>query len=276
LLQNGQVLVAGGSGSWAVLASAEIYDPSTGSFHLTGAMSTPRYRHTATLLKDGRVLIAGGNSGTDFLPSTEIYDPATGLFTTVGSMLQAREQHTATLLPNGQVLMTGGQCACGISDVTATAERFDPLTQTFAGTGNLLTQRAGHSAALLADGTVLVAAGSSNLPPQFLAVAGEIYDPAMGVFTSTGAMVNPRSQQTATLLANGKLFIVGGVGSQGSIGTGELYDPASGQFTAVPGSISRARDFAVSALLLSGDVLISGGFDGQIYTPTADLFAPGN
>ena len=85
-----------------------------------------------------------------------------------------------------------------------------------------------------------------------------------------------RSQQTATLLANGRVFIVGGVGSQGSIGTGELYDPASGQFTAVPGSMSRTREFAASALLLSGDVLITGGFDSQIFTPSADLFAPGN
>src|SRR5205807_5171833 len=109
-----------------------LYDSSTGAFHLTGGMSTPRYHHTATLLKDGRVLIAGGSSQTDILSSAEIYDPGTGFVSAVGSMSQARQEHTATLLPNGKVLMTGGHCLCGASQVTATAELFDPLTQTFA------------------------------------------------------------------------------------------------------------------------------------------------
>jgi hypothetical protein len=109
-----------------------------------------------------------------------------------------------------------------------------------------------------------------------LAVAGEIYDPATGLFNSAGTMVTPRSQQTATLLANGKVFIVGGTGNSGNIATGELYDSTSGQFTSDLSSMSRTREFAASALLPSGDVLITGGFDGQIYSPTADLFTPGN
>jgi hemolysin activation/secretion protein len=103
------------------------------------------------------------------------------------------------------------------------------------------------------------AAGSSNLPPQYLAAVGKIYDLAMDLFTSTGAMVTPRVQQTTTALANGKVLIVGGTGNLGNIATGEVYDSASGQFTAVSGSVSRTREFAASALLLSGDVLITGG-----------------
>jgi hypothetical protein len=71
-LADGTVLVAGGPGPGA---SAEIYDPATGTFSPTGSMATGRIYHTATGLADGTVLVAGGYGA---LASAEIYDPATG------------------------------------------------------------------------------------------------------------------------------------------------------------------------------------------------------
>jgi len=61
LLNNGQVLVAGGTDGGADLASAELYNPASGSWTFTGSMSSPRNAHTATLLASGEVLVAGGN-----------------------------------------------------------------------------------------------------------------------------------------------------------------------------------------------------------------------
>jgi hypothetical protein len=78
-LGDGTVLIAGGNqviayGAYIASASAEIYDPTTGTFSRTGDMTTGRFNHTATLLLDGTVLIAGGG-GVAFQGSAEIYKP---------------------------------------------------------------------------------------------------------------------------------------------------------------------------------------------------------
>ncbi|CAF4371848.1 unnamed protein product, partial [Rotaria magnacalcarata] len=76
VLSNGTVLVAGGIGS-TYLNSAELYDPSTGTWTSTGSMNFGRYGHTASVLANGKVLVAGG-IGSGYLNSSELYDPATG------------------------------------------------------------------------------------------------------------------------------------------------------------------------------------------------------
>jgi hypothetical protein len=106
LLPNGQVLVAGGyNGSY--LASAEFYNPASGTWTNGGSLNTTREFHTATLLANGKVLVAGGYNGS-YLAGAELYDPATGTWDATGSLNTLRDLHTSTLLPNGQVLVAGG------------------------------------------------------------------------------------------------------------------------------------------------------------------------
>ena len=80
LLANGKVLVAGGFGRGGTLASAELYDPASGTFTPTGSMTNAQSWHTATLLHNGKVLIAGGLIATPLvLPDpAELYDPDSG------------------------------------------------------------------------------------------------------------------------------------------------------------------------------------------------------
>jgi N-acetylneuraminic acid mutarotase len=110
LLPDGRLLVAGGlDASQRVFASAEVFDPSDGTWQSTGSMAKPRIFHTATLLPDGKVLVVGGfGGGFDALGSAEVYDPASGEWSQVGGMAVRRAFHTATLLPDGRVLVAGG------------------------------------------------------------------------------------------------------------------------------------------------------------------------
>ena len=108
---NGKVLVAGGEfGSSEQNASAELYDPTSGTWTVTGSLNTGRGFHTATLLPDAKVLVAGGQTGIPgvTLASAELYDPASGTWTVTGSLDTPRSIHTATLLPNGMVLGAAG------------------------------------------------------------------------------------------------------------------------------------------------------------------------
>jgi hypothetical protein len=107
-LDDGRVLVVGGSASRYAnlpLATAEIYDPASGAWSVTGSLNQARSRHAAALLADGRVLILGVQGGTR---QNWLYDPNSDSFTWAGSTAALRLESTATLLNNGQVLHAGG------------------------------------------------------------------------------------------------------------------------------------------------------------------------
>jgi Galactose oxidase, central domain len=229
LLPNGKVLVAGGSNNNGVnFASAELYDPATGTWTKTGSLTAGRTRHTATLLPNGKVLVAGGYDvfGNPFA-SAELYDPASGTWTETGSLATRRSLHTATLLPNGKVLVAGGYGLFGDHYLTS-AELYDPASGTWTATGSLNMARYNHTATLLPNGKVLVAGG---LAGGYLASA-ELYDVGLGFSSDWQPKIRRLKLGGKRLLLAGSLF-------QG-------VSQASGGNTQVHQAITRSCSYAAS------------------------------
>jgi len=276
LLYNGMVLIAGGADSSGnPLASAELYNPATGTFTPTGNLNTARSAHTATLLNNGLVLIAGGNNSGSALSSAELYNPATGTFTTTGSMITARWGHRATLLGSDSVLLTGGFPGGPGILFLSSAELYNPATGTFTAAGSMTTARGSHTQTLLVNGQLLIAGGySTTLQGSDLASA-ELYDPVAGTFTATGSMITARGNHTATLLNNGQVLIAGGglVGQAVYFASAELYDPTLGSFGST-GNMTTARVSPTATLLTNGQILVAGGSNGSGVVSTAEQYGP--
>jgi hypothetical protein len=185
-LQDGRVLVIGGSGPDGQLASAEVWDPTTERFRSAGSLATTRGGHTATLLSDGGVLVVGGSTTGDgatmsFVTGAELWDPSTGSFIPAGELVEPRAGHTATLLSDGRVLVVGG----------------------FIGSG--------YTSSLDDEGRSVVLDAPAGLVDGHLASA-EVWDSSSLSFGATGGMSQARTRHTATLLTDGRVAVVGGAG----------------------------------------------------------------
>ena len=262
-LPDGKVLVAGGyNAGGSILATAEVYDPASGTWSTTGSMASPRARHRATPLPDGKVLVSLGYGAG--LTTAEVYDPASGTWSTTDS-IASRVLHTATRLLDGKVLVSGG---LGHS----TAEVYDPASGTWSTTGPMVSSRFFHTATLLPDGKVLVSGGLG--PPDGGPIAtAEVYDPASGTWSTTASMTSTRFVHTATLLPNGQVLISGGDGYEGTLSTAELYDPTSGTWSRT-GAMASPRQHHTATLLPDGTVLVVGS-DGtaEEYDPTSGTWS---
>lgn len=233
-LPSGEVAVFGGvagSPGGNVLASTEIYRPTTGTWtvstgNLGRGMIYSRYGHTATVLSNGKVLITGGTDNSAIWDTAEIYDPLTDSFSpTPTAMTLPRAHHTATRIGNGNVVIAGGFAynvagnntggSSAFAVITDTIEVYDVPSGTFLNSSQKMTrEKMYHTATALPDGDIVFAGGyilpfnaafwcpttglADRYAPNLQQGVGEVAS-----LLPIGNMKTPRMNHTATLYTSG-------------------------------------------------------------------------
>jgi hypothetical protein len=133
LLANGNVLVASGynenitNSPDDTVITAELYNPTSGTWSRTGSLHYSRNSHTADLLPDGKVLVVAGETTSEVVGVCEVFDPATGGWSLSDALCPARVYHRTTMLNSGQLLVTGGALDLSVQNVMAAAVIFNSI-----------------------------------------------------------------------------------------------------------------------------------------------------
>ncbi len=312
---SGIILVSGGidgSSNTSISKTADLYNPSNGTFTQTGSMATARSGHTLTAIGNNMALAAGGydNSSdggmmTDTTTTAEIYTynstTGTGSFAATGPMITPRYGHTATLLKNGMVLIAGGisttntykpQTGTGFVNDTVlnVAELYNPSSSTFiAITAPMISGRSYHTATLLPNGSVLLAGGSSVIFGETPLASAEVFtlnpsNPAASTFTATANnMSQARDAGSAAYSsAIGGVLVAGGFADNtipGVDSSADLYNAQTNMFTST-GSMNYARYDGIAVVQVDGTVFIAGGYGPISVAPnigplnTAEVYNP--
>jgi N-acetylneuraminic acid mutarotase len=262
LLQNGQVLATGGFNNCdddfcSDTNTAELYNPTTGTWTQTGSMQGAREQHTATLLPSGRVLVVGGRNEGGFCcspfeySSAELYNPATGTWTPTASMAAKHAGQTATLLPGGWVLVTGGG--------TQVAEIYEPGPGIWVSPGALSTARTHQTATLLPNNRVLVAGGDGpdgqplSTAEEFLTGKGSLVTLTPGSIAFGGQLVGTVSAAhfyKVTNVGRANLVITGATASGKNPGDFRMHTGCAGAPVPPGGTCTVAVRFAPSSTSL--------------------------
>jgi hypothetical protein len=202
------------------------------------------------------------------------------------AMAEGRLGFASCKLADGRIFVCGGfgQGGTTASEAVASAEIFNPATNTWTSVPSMAHNRIYHTATLLDNGKVLVVGGSSDGTAANVLTSSELFDPTASTWTNgpvlSAGVWRHRALQLGTGFT-GKTLIVGGQSSAGtSVVTCNLYDSTANTFSA-GGSLATARSFHTATLLNSGLVLVTGGLNAsgtvvasaEQYTASANTWA---
>jgi hypothetical protein len=236
---------------------------------------------SSVTIPDGGVIFMGGFDLSTGRPLDRVlrFDPKDQSWSQGAPMPVQQYGYAMAPLPNGSVLVAGGQGTSGGPSVLATTWLYSPQLNSWKKGGNLHVPRSGATAALLADGRVLIAGGNVPLatPIQLpngtdyfgLSSSAETFDPQTNAWSLVGSMRAARYGFALIALAHGVALAAGGctptnqgLFQGGAINNAELFDPATGAWTAAT-PLPEPRCGASAVLLSDGRALLTGGLDPQ-------------
>ena len=266
VLKSGKVLFAGSDMATTNTGqTAEIYDPSSGTFAAAANMTDARTEPSALTLSNGDVLVAGGGS-SPANASVELYNPTTNVWSAPVTISTHGQLPLLEQLPNGNVLIVGG------GSVDLTVDIYNPTTNALVTSPTpaplptaAYTNIDDESGIELPNGKFLLVGGLNTTGGTAAVNIAYLYDPTANTWTATGSMNAARALAGVSVLSSGKVLVAGGASSGGStlstLASTETYDPSTGTFTSGP-SMTDARVLFSETTLNDGRVLVTGGAGG--------------
>ena len=310
VMNDGRVLVTGGTDGQGIMTESEVYDPQAGAWDMvanlaptqneafmidpTGQFATARQLHQAVSLADGRVLVCGGFGAErldaqgqpvpEMLQTAYVFNPQTNAFAAIAPMSENRGWFTMTLTSNANVMAAGGLN----QDLTAsltTADVYDPLQDTWTSVAANTEHTWGN--AVLAGNTAMIVGGANvAMGQQGLALTGfpsprvQSLDAQAGTFIA--APDNPdgeRFNMGAEVDSIGNAFFAGGEGLDAAGAAVEIkdttffYDAGNQAWTSGPTLNTARTSPAVAEIGTTSDMLITGGIDATgVPTPECEVY----
>lgn len=272
LLDDGNVLVAGGTCNGKNLSSAEIYDYKAGIFNAISSLNQARQEHVAVKLQNGKVLFCGGvrlsySYNKELFKSVEIFDPNLKKFINVASMLLDHGNNmTATLLLDGRVFVCGG---IGREGVMSSAEIYDPTRNIWERAGTMNVGRYDHSAALLPDGKVLIVGGRGQVESQELVWRAELFNPFGGKSKLLEKLKITGDQVSIVVMHDNRIFL----SKARNLKTNVIFELDSNKISF--SDMKYRREHPTATLLDNGNILIVAE-DPRDTNEYPEIFNPSN
>jgi galactose oxidase-like protein len=284
---RGRAVLAGGAGTLV-----ELFDPRIGTFDEAGQVAVTRMGGAVAARGDGTAVIAGGVDSNSALIGLveEIVSQSGEPVRQLGPSRQVAAEKSGlalVALPDGSILLSGGRSAAGaiVPDlfvIEANDDRFRETTP-------LAEERQGHTASVGLGGVVYLIGGLTRdeIAMEDVATGSiELYRPQdQSVRTLDGAgLAVPRFGHTATVLADGRIVVVGGLKPSlaecpsppcyDPVAEVEVFDPILGETRTVDEIPAGIHDHTATAVA-GGRVLVTGGTDSEgMLRSDAYLFDP--
>ena len=293
-LSSGDMLVSGGctatnctqvNDAGACLATicaettalSERFSIASGAWIAAGALASARANPMGAAIGGGDAIVAGGCDVAACTADTERWSATKNAWSARAALAAPRGYATATTLADGRVLVIGGCADPACATVLGDATVYDPAADAWSDAGSMTSPRAGHTATLLDDGSVLVAGGCSDRSCATALSSVEIWTASGafgGSFALAPAMAGARHSHTATRLLSGEVLIAGGDDQTGAtVPTSEVYLPHERAWVPTTAMLM-ARAYHIAVALANGEVLVGGGCNPQTCIPWAEVFSP--
>lgn len=211
-----------------------------------------------------RIYMTGGDTGGGtVLGSVARYDPGTGAWTSLSSMSDVRKEHALVCDSNNNIYAIGGDTGIG---ATALVEKFDPGLGTWANITNMPGARRLHGAVIDDDDNIYVVGGYSDTGGP-TAYQNTIYMWDGASWTTLSTMAD-RRRDHGTGMANGKIFVAGGLNDSGVVSSVEQYVIATNTWSSV-GTMSVPRLTFGCVTGTDGMIYLIGGLEGDGSTSDA-------